>query len=407
MSVEGYAHFGGQHGESANLKNLLGHAGMVNPWTGKSFTEALCFGIAGGIGAGYSFCPSVVRYGTGSGVSIVGRYKSYATDATWYQGFFDRLGAKTRITETGGKGKAQQNLVEELEQGKPVVVWCARLSLPYMNWMVNSTGLWMHTFIVYEIDEEEQQAHGADIAAHRVTLSLDALQEARNGICSHKNRTLTFTPPKTLTKESVKSAVQAGLKACSQEFHKPRIKTFSLEGLELWAKMITNDKNKDGWLKVFNDGWMYDALRDVFDSIETAGTGGGLFRALYADFLEEADAITKNSALTKLARRYRELGRQWTELGEAALPDDIKPFKQTKDLLKKNLQLFIQKGEKADKELIEGANSIHRLENDLRGTFPLNAADTRALLESLRERILVLHQAECDAAKELQHAIKE
>lgn len=169
MRVEGYAQFGGQHGESANLKNLLGHAGVVNPWTGKPFTEALCFGIAGGIGAGYSFCPSVVRYGTGSGASIVGRHKIYATDATWYQGFFDRLGAKTHITETGGPGKAHQNLVEELEQGKPVVVWCSRPLLPFMGWMVNSCGLWMHTFIVYEADEEKKIAHGADSWLRRLT----------------------------------------------------------------------------------------------------------------------------------------------------------------------------------------------------------------------------------------------
>src|SRR5262249_31648748 len=58
MRVENYAHFGGKHGESAALKNLLTHAGVRNPVTGAPFTEALCFGIAGGIGAGYSFCPS-------------------------------------------------------------------------------------------------------------------------------------------------------------------------------------------------------------------------------------------------------------------------------------------------------------------------------------------------------------
>src|SRR5262249_38398893 len=93
MRVDGYAHFGGRHGGSAAIKNMLAFAGVANPATGEPFSEALCFGIAGGIGAGYSFCPSVPRYGSGSGVSVVGRYKSYATDAAWYQGFFDRIGA--------------------------------------------------------------------------------------------------------------------------------------------------------------------------------------------------------------------------------------------------------------------------------------------------------------------------
>src|SRR5262249_20343307 len=115
IAVNGYDHFGGKHGEAAALKNLLAFAGARNPVTGKPFSEALCFGSAGGIGAGYSFCPSVPAHGCGSGVAVVGRHKSYATDATWYQGFFDRLGAVSRITETTGTVKAHQNLLAELQ----------------------------------------------------------------------------------------------------------------------------------------------------------------------------------------------------------------------------------------------------------------------------------------------------
>jgi len=66
MSVSGFSHFGGRHGESATLKNLMAFHGVKNPLSGAPMSEALRFGIAGGIGAGYSFCPSVVRYGGGS-----------------------------------------------------------------------------------------------------------------------------------------------------------------------------------------------------------------------------------------------------------------------------------------------------------------------------------------------------
>jgi hypothetical protein len=406
MRVEGYNHFGGRHVESANLKNLLAHAGIANPYTGQPLTEALCFGIAGGIGAGYSFCPSVPRYGTGSGVSVVGRYKIYATDATWYQGFFDRIGARTHVTETGGPGKAHQNLVGELQAGRPAVVWCSQPLLPFLGRSAISCGLWMHTFVVYAIDEAAGLVHGADRAATRVTLTLDELVKARNGICSHKNRTLTFEPPKTLTKDALRSAVRAGLQACVQEMVQPRMKTFSLPGLELWAKMIVNDKNKDGWLKVFNSGLMFCALRDVFDSIETAGTGGGLYRAMFADFLDEAASVANNRPLTKLAGRYRELAGQWTELAEAALPGDVKPFKQARELLRKSCRLFEEEGEKAARPLAETTARLGKLEADTRAAFPLKPDETRGLLEGLRERVVALHQAECDAAKELQQAVK-
>src|SRR5262249_55640574 len=323
MRVGNFNHFGGKHGESAALKNLLGHAAVVNPVTSKPFTEALCFGIAGGIGAGYSFCPSVPRYGMGSGVSIVGRHKSYATDGAWHRDFFDRIGAPTRVTETTGTGKAYQNLVAELQEGRPTIVWCSRMRLPFMGELMAPCDLWMHSFVIYEVDEAQGVAHGADRAATKVTLTLDELAEARNGICSHKNRTMTFAPPAALTEAKLRAAVTDGIRACALGMLDGKMKTFSLPGLEIWAKMITNSTNKDGWRKVFAGGRLYWALRDVYDSIETGGNGGGLYRGMYADFLDEAAAVTGNRGLAELADTYRDLGRQWTELAEAALAGKV------------------------------------------------------------------------------------
>jgi hypothetical protein len=405
MIIDSYHHFGGRHSESAALKNLLAHAGVNNPVTGEPFSEALCFGIAGGIGAGYSFCPSVPRYGGGSGISVVGRYKSYATDATWYQGFFDRIGARTRITETGGKGKAYQNLVEELRAGRPTVVWCSRARLPFLGEPQDSCNLWMHSFVVYGIDEAAGVAYGADRAPTRVALSLDALAEARAGICSHKNRTLTFDPPAELTPAALQSAVLAGLRACVQELLQPKIKTYSLPGLELWAKMICNDSNKDGWRKVFDNGLLYCALRDVFDSIETAGTGGSLYRSLFADFLNEAAAITGNPALADLAALYLDLGSRWTELAETALPEDIEPFRQTRELLREKRRLFEEQGEPAASDLAEVVEMLNNLESQMRASFPLASEPSTRLLEELRGRIIALHQSESQAALRLRDAI--
>src|SRR5687768_10673422 len=133
---------GARHGEAGAIRFLLTDVGMLNPITQQPLSEALCFGIAGGIGAGYSFCPSVPKYGCASGVSIVGRHKTYATDAAWYQGFFDRLGVKTRITETAAAGKALANLQTEIAAGRPTVVWCSRSALPFVHDLSTSCGLW-------------------------------------------------------------------------------------------------------------------------------------------------------------------------------------------------------------------------------------------------------------------------
>src|SRR5439155_24652193 len=141
-----------REGGSGAVRNVLRHAGEVAPHTGRPLTEVLCFGLAGGIGAGYSFCPCVPRWGCASGVSIVGRHKAYAGDAAWYAGAFDRLGVRYRITETGGPGKAYQNLLDGLAAGRPTVVWTSRARLPFLGHPTDSCDLWMHSFVVSAVD---------------------------------------------------------------------------------------------------------------------------------------------------------------------------------------------------------------------------------------------------------------
>ena len=194
---------GGRHAESNGLRYLLADAGVLNPITDEPLTEALCFGIAGGIGAGYSFCPSVPRWGTGSGVAVVGRHKSYVTNGAFQKGCLDRLGVKYRVHETGGQGKAYQQIEGELDAGRPAIVWCSKSQLPFLGEPTDSCNLWMHSFVVTALDEETGTAVGIDRAPTPVTLSIEVLASARAGICSHKNRVLAIDPPKKLTKSDL------------------------------------------------------------------------------------------------------------------------------------------------------------------------------------------------------------
>src|SRR5262245_18302487 len=101
-----YHWLGGRCSKATALRGLLAAGGPRHPATGHPLSEPLCFGIAGGIGAGYSFCPSIPRYGAGSGVGIVGRHREYSCDGSWYKDAAARLGVKTRITETASAPKA-------------------------------------------------------------------------------------------------------------------------------------------------------------------------------------------------------------------------------------------------------------------------------------------------------------
>jgi hypothetical protein len=60
--------------------------------------------------------------------------------------------------------------------------------------------------------------------------------------------------------------------------------------------------------------------------VEVWGTGGGFLRPLFADFLEEAATVVGSDGLREAGVAYRQAGRGWTVLAEAATPDGIPPL---------------------------------------------------------------------------------
>jgi hypothetical protein len=235
-------------------------------------------------------------------------------------------------------------------------------------------------------------------------LTLDELAEARDRIFSYKNRSLMLPTSKRggtkISAKSLKEAVLDGLGACVSDLVKPYIKTFSFKGYEEWSKLITNSSGKKGWLKVFRGGLIFHALRDVFQSIETMGTGGGLHRRMFADFLGEAAEVTKKKALAGHAKSYRALAEQWTEFADAALPNRVAPFKKTKTLLRRRERLFREKGVKARAQMLKANDELTQIQKDMMGSLPLGAPEFEALLLGLRERLdelIVSEHAALDA----------
>jgi hypothetical protein len=402
MVLTDFKPLGGDHAESTNLANLLNYHGMMNPFSEKPFSEALCFGIAGGIGAGYSWCPSVIRHGGGCGVSLIGRHQVYSTQGAWYRDFADRLRFHLSIAESTSAKKAEKNLLEQLENGRPGIVATSRFDLPFLGDLESLFNVGMHSFIIYGIDEKKGIAYGADIAAQPVTLSILQLLQARERVCSHKTRVIGFLFPSEQFEPSVlQSAIREGIQATYRELTNGRMKTFSLPGWEMCAKAMVNDKAADGWLKALTNGLIYDALRNLFASIETAGTGTGLYRKLYASFLDEAATVLEQPEISEIAADYRQLAAQWTEFAEECLPDSISPFKQTKKLLRKQLGTFQKKGSKGQSAIDDTVRELGQITKQVHEQFPLSDAETRSHLQTLRERLLELHAEESKVAEKL------
>lgn len=422
--IENFELSAGKNWETAAMKNLLNHYGLASPQNGEPFSEAMCLGLSGGIGVGYSFCPSIPKhaakakgksldrtspksfneslYQCGSGSSFVGRPSTYSTSGEAYRNLFDRLGIKTDVHESTGIKGAEKKVCEAIESGHPAIVWTC--PVPFSSLSFVGTG-GMYTLLVIGLSDDHQVATVADRSPQPFEISCEDLNYCRARVCSLKNRSLTILPPKSISKAKLKSAVKAALVQSVQHILKPKMKTFGPPGLVSLTKVMANPKNQKGWPKVYPKGLIYLALRDMFDSIETAATGGGLYRNLFAEFLDESAEVLNKKGLQQSADDYRELAAMWTAYAEDLLPNRIKPFKQTKALLRKIDKAFIEKGPKANKTISKAFSDLNQIESGLQQKFVWSEAETLEFLTESAELLNPIIQKEIAAAENLSSCV--
>ena len=147
---------------------------------------------------------------------------------------------------------------------------------------------------------------------------------------------------------------------------------FTLEAFRSWGERMHGSKDKESWERIFLRGpRLWRGLTSIYQYIEYYGTGGGLCRPLFADFLVEAGEALQEPALRSLAQRYAELGRRWSELADAALPDNVPPFAEVKRLYARRAELTL--GDAADAVAVgEVWQRLEELQRSSPEAFPLN-----------------------------------
>jgi hypothetical protein len=401
LRLEGFDRFGGTHWESAALAHALAWEGVTAPRSRRPLSEAMCFGIAGGIAAGYALAPA--GRGAGGAVSVIGRHRALSTGPEFIEGALRRLGARPTVRETGGPRAAEVHLERALGSGHPAFVWCAPPRMFGATWAGTFGG---YVLLVHGIDRTRRLALISDRARGPLAMPLAELARLRGRVRAHRRRLLTFTAPARLGRAALRRAIVRGIRAGAGDMLRPRLRTRNLPGLAEWSRLIANPASRGGWPRLFRGGRLFLALRDVYDAVETAGTGGGLYRPLYAEFLKEAARETGKSKLLALARTYVTLGQRWTELARTALPDHVAALRQARALLVRRARLIERGGAALPARMDETMAALGRVERRTRRSFPLDHVETMALLTEMSERIDELHAAEARAARALLAAVQ-
>src|SRR5262245_53727320 len=123
--LKNYHQFDGLNWETGPVRNALDYQGVKAPHTGKPFTEALLFGISGGVIAGYF---TFEYKGLDPWLHFLTRNTLDPMPT-----LRDRLGIPAQVKQTDNADKGLKNLTDALADGKPALVWADMYRLPYNN----------------------------------------------------------------------------------------------------------------------------------------------------------------------------------------------------------------------------------------------------------------------------------
>jgi hypothetical protein len=393
----------GRHWESGSIHNALALQGIKAPHTGKPYSEALLLGVSGGIAFGY-FTFEYKGYLPHVALLTRNTFDPFPT-------ILERLGIAQDIQQTNKAEIAEKNLQNALESGLYPVLWADQFSLPY-NCLPADEPMWgMMPLLALETDGKSVSI--ADRSSQPLHLSMAELTKARGRVKDDKYRLITLDAPQPA---KLAGAVHKGIcQAISLFTEKPPRggrDNFGFAAYEKLAEMLINTRNKQSWERFFAPGVrMYHALAGspvqpgAYHWVNTWGAADGAERGLYADFLLEAAQILKRPSLRDAAEKFRESHKFWLAFADAMLPDDIPLLGESKKLIQKKHDLFINEGEAALPEIKQINSRLHELLAQSEDDFPLSNAQTADLRANLRDILLKIKSVEAEAVELLQRAI--
>ena len=304
-----YPHRVAGHCGSGALRDLAHWAGLG--WGGEPPGEGLVFGLGGSLSFAY-LRSSRLRPST----YIVGRGADLELDVC------RRLGIEVELRQTDDATLGWTWVVDELDAGRPVMLWADILDLPYLSVRlpnarhdVVAIGYDDVEEVVYLVDndrEDVQEVPMADLARARSSERFPS--PARHA--TFRMRFPDSAPAlRDVARDAARSTVselRGGAPALAVLADLDGIRAFGLDGVQQFVADVT------GWEATMDDDELASALATLPVFIEKAGTGGGLFRRLQADHCAEVARLTGDEAFARAGDCWADVADAWSEVARAA-----------------------------------------------------------------------------------------
>jgi len=302
-----YPHRRAGHCGSGAFRDLLEFHDLS--WTDAPLSEGMAFGAGAGLGFAY-----VELRDVDPPLYLVGRTAGLERDCCAH------LGIALDLRRTDDPDEGWRWLRDELDAGRPTMIWADIGELEYLNVRLRMT---MHDIVVCGYDEVEGVALVADNDRDEIQrCSLEALGRARNSRAfpaPNRHATWVMRFPTDLPEPEPTIAA-----AIVQAVENMRAGGRSLGGSDMpmgLDAVALLERDFPAWPERFGDR-LDSALRGLRTFVVKAGTGGALFRSLHAQFLHDGAALLDAPGLAEAAATYDELSEAWVAAAEASAGED-------------------------------------------------------------------------------------
>lgn len=309
--VKDFEHRTGVHCGSTAMADILRHAGV-------DLSEAMVFGLGSGLGVYYLKSEHMTP-----SRQIMGRHFQLEENCA------QALGFELRAHFEGDNEAAWEGVKAAIDDDRPVLVQCDLCELSYWGTNTPFNG---HKIAVVGYDDAAGEVLVADTHFEGLQrIDAAALERARASTAppsmGNQNVWWTLEPGASgFEPRALDEAIELALQRNARQMEDDTSGFGGLKALEQFAGEVVS------WRELDDAIWAY---RFAFQCIEKRGTGGGNFRYLYRDFLNEAGeqvpsilrdqlavSMTRTASSWSTLARYLEAMSRWLEGGDDKPEED-------------------------------------------------------------------------------------
>lgn len=240
------------------------------------------------------------------------------------------IGFDVEYRQTRSPKKAWDNIASFVDAGIPVGV---KLDCYFLDYFSSDFHFAAHYVAVHGYNENQIFVIDTVQQGRNLTTSRELFEEGRLWKGPMASNALTWTVKVTNSEIDWPTSIRKAIRANAISYLNPPIKNFGASGIRKTAAMAPD------WLDTIKDA--PQQLMQMGMLIEQGGTGGGLFRRMYRDFLAEANEYLNSPVLDQAQEMIGASSQGWTKISVllAQIEDDSAALSNVSELLLQNADL--------------------------------------------------------------------